>query len=145
MVVLNFPQFVVHGNYVFKVNLVSIINPTDRTANGECCVCCEIGGVCINQCDMVLRFCLRPAGFSEFDPSCPLVELRGPDDPRGINFGVREPWPVRHSYTIVHWCMTYYTNIYVHSFMHGLQIASIYYHVSVTESRCPGCWQNIVD
>lgn len=109
MIVLIFSQIVVNGNYVFKINLVSLINPTDRIATGECCVCCEIGGVCINQCDMVMRICLRPAGFSELDPSCPLVELRGPAEPRGINLGVGEPWPVRHSFIMVHGRMTSYT------------------------------------
>lgn len=109
MIVLIFSQIVVNGNYVFKINLVSLINPTDRIATGECCVCCDIGGVCINQCDMVMRICLRPAGFSELDPSCPLVELRGPAEPRGINLGVGEPWPVRQSFIMVHGCMTSYT------------------------------------
>ena len=87
-------QALVNCNYIFKLNLISFINPTDRIVGGDCCACCEVGGICINQCDMAARICLRPAGFSELDFACPLATLQSSPQPRGINIGVAGPWPV---------------------------------------------------
>ena len=86
-------QTEVYGDYLFKLELKSIANPSNSDAEGNCCE--EVEDSCSEPCVMNMRLCIRPADFSHADLSCPLLEIYGNVRPRGLNLAFLGPWPVR--------------------------------------------------
>lgn len=61
------------GDYDLLVRIDSYRNEGHRSASG----CCDFSffGLCKFNCDNYFLLCLRPAGFSELDTSCPSGQL----------------------------------------------------------------------
>ena len=92
---LFFAQHVAEANYFFSIHIASFSNPGNRLANGSCCNGTTEEGICMQNCKIMLRFCLRAAGHPQHDTdTCPFTEIKGNASPRVINPFVEGPWEV---------------------------------------------------